>query len=333
MESKKMPSIEALRKIVKDIEYLCEEPRLPELSAIGTVKLHGTNASILYNNTINTINPQKKSGIISIDNDNFGFARFVDENTTGCMDIIDKIKLLLTKEDLGLLEYITIFGEWAGKGIQKKVAISELPKAFYMFGVHIKHRCESENDYWLSSEIVSQLKPLNPIYNLYNFKTYSIKIDFNKIGEANDLMKTQVDEIEKEDPVAKSFGVSGVGEGIVYVINNYKGQRFIWKAKGEKHVHTGKIKSKGGYKEKQEDSKRESFLDSILPNWRLEQGITEIFGESTLIDRRLYGDYIKWINQDIIKEEMDRIEESDYTLSDLYKDINRRAIDFIKENY
>lgn len=98
-------------------------------------------------------------------------------------------------------------------------------------------------------------------------------------------------------------------------------------------MHTGKIKSKGGYKEKQEDSKRESFLDSILPNWRLEQGITEIFGESTLIDRRLYGDYIKWINQDIIKEEMDRIEESDYTLSDLYKDINRRAIDFIKENY
>ena len=30
MESKKMPSIEELRKIVKDIEYQCEEPRLPE---------------------------------------------------------------------------------------------------------------------------------------------------------------------------------------------------------------------------------------------------------------------------------------------------------------
>ena len=94
----------------------------------------------------------------------------MDENTTGCIDIIDKIKLLLTKEQLGLLEYITIFGEWAGKGIQKKVAISELPKAFYMFGVHIKHRCENGSDYWLSSEIVSQLEFQKPIYNLYDFQ-------------------------------------------------------------------------------------------------------------------------------------------------------------------
>ena len=157
-------------------------------------------------------------------------------------------------------------------------------------------------------------KTSTPIYNLYHFKT-------------------QVDEVEKVDPVAKSFGVSGVGEGIVYVINNYNGQRFIWKVKGEKHVHTVKIKYKGGYGQKSVDSKRDSFLDSILPNWRLEQGITEIFGESTLIDCRLYGDYIKWIKQDIIKEEMDRIEVCDYKLSDLYKDINRRAINFIKENY
>jgi hypothetical protein len=333
MESNKMPSIQALRKIVKDIEYLCEESKLPELSAIGTVKLHGTNASILYNTTKNTINPQKKSGIINTDNDNFGFAQFIDDNTASCIDIIDKIKLLLTTEALVIAEYITIFGEWAGKGIQKKIAISELPKAFYMFGIHIKNTDKS--DYWLSSEIVSQLTPQNPIYNLYHFKTYPIKINFNRITDANDLMKTQLDEVENEDPVAKSFGVSGVGEGIVYVIDNYKGKRFIWKVKGEKHAHTGKskVKSKDGCMEKVVDSTRENFLDTILPNWRLEQGIIEIFGESKLLDRHLYGNYLKWINQDIVKEEMDRIEGSDYKLSDLYKDIQRRAINFIKSNY
>uniref|UniRef100_A0A6C0EJ04 RNA ligase domain-containing protein n=1 Tax=viral metagenome TaxID=1070528 RepID=A0A6C0EJ04_9ZZZZ len=320
-----MPSINALRQIVRDVEKICKEPLLPKLYAIGTVKLHGTNASILYNNTTNAINPQKKSGIISIDNDNYGFAQFMHENIIGCMDLVEKIKSILSEEVITLLEYITIFGEWAGKGIQQKVAISELPRAFYMFGIHIKQ--QGGNDYWLSPEMVSQLKPCNPIYNLYNFKTYSIKIDLNRIDEANDLMKIQLDEVENEDPVAKSLGATGIGEGIVYVVDNYKGQRFIWKVKGDKHARTGKIKPE--YKTGT-DTERESFLDSILPNWRLEQGIIEIFGESKLIDRGLYGNYIKWINQDIIKEEMDRIEQSNYTLEELYKDINRRSINFIK---
>lgn len=65
---------------------------MPELTFRGTVKLHGTNASIY--NVLNTENivVQSKNNEITVDADNNGFARFVDTNKEDFTSILNVIK-------------------------------------------------------------------------------------------------------------------------------------------------------------------------------------------------------------------------------------------------
>lgn len=313
-----MPSIGNFRNIIKELEKLCGENELPILEAYATVKLHGTNASLLYNIKEDKIYPQKKTSIISIENDNFGFAKFVSENYECCYDIINQIKLLLDN-NIANLENIVVFGEWAGMGIQKKVAISNLPKTFYIFGIMLN---DSKNRIrWLNNDDLFTIKPQKPIFNLFHFKTYQITIDFSNIDEAKSKMNTQLIDVEDEDPVAKELGYSGIGEGLVYTINNFKGIRFVWKIKGEKHCQTDK-------KIKIDDSAINTIVKKVLPIWRLEQGVFEVFNNQ-LIDKKLYGNYLKWIVNDIIKEELDIIEQSGFKLEQIKKQINKEAIKYL----
>ena len=314
----KMPSIGNFRNVVKELEKLCDISKIPTLEAYATVKLHGTNASLLYTIKEDKIYPQKKTSIISLENDNFGFAKFVLENYECCYNIIEQIKLILN-EKMTKLENIVVFGEWAGLGIQKKVAISQLPKTFYIFGILI---IDYENNFsWLCKKSVSSIKPLKPILNLYHFETFSLTINFSNISDAHENMKIQLEYVENEDPVAKSLGVSGIGEGLVYTIENFMGKRIVWKIKGEKHCQTNK-------KIKIDDSAINTIVEKVLPIWRLEQGVFEIFNNQ-LIEKKLYGNYLKWIVNDIIKEELDVIEKSGFKLDQIKKQINKEAINYL----
>tara|TARA_B110000261_G_C13027727_1_gene334907 strand:- start:405 stop:695 length:291 start_codon:yes stop_codon:yes gene_type:complete len=75
--------------------------------------------------------------------------------------------------------------------------------------------------------------------------------------------------------------------------------------------------------------KLDELLKKLLPTWRLEQGVSEVFVEN-FIDRKLYGKYLEWINRDIIKEESDIIKQSGFKMNEIRKDIHRIAIHFIK---
>ena len=75
--------------------------------------------------------------------------------------------------------------------------------------------------------------------------------------------------------------------------------------------------------------KLDELLKKLLPTWRLEQGVSEVFVEN-FIDRKLYGKYLEWINRDIIKEESDIIKQSGFKINEIRKDIHRIAIQFIK---
>jgi len=80
-----------------------------------TEKIDGTNACIIIQDGL-IIGCQSRKRIITPEDDNYGFARWVDEN----------------KKDLLSLEDGYHYGEWAGLGIQKNP--HELPKKqFFLF--------------------------------------------------------------------------------------------------------------------------------------------------------------------------------------------------------
>ena len=155
------PKIAQFRNIVstinREIEYVGLDKegnavydksiKKPTLTFKGTVKLHGTNASVCFN-SIDGFWIQSRQNIITPEKDNAGFAFFAESHKVEFCSLIDKI---VSEHQIDTNVYtVSIYGEWAGKGVQKSVGISELDKAFYVFGVKIsKPKDEEFNAYWL----------------------------------------------------------------------------------------------------------------------------------------------------------------------------------------
>ena len=348
----KYPSISQFRQIVKDIteracyigkddegkpvfDYL--KPK-PVITFTASTKLHGTNASVCYS-IPDGLWAQSRENIITVEKDNMGFAFFVEQNKSVLISIIEELAKI---HNIDLNKYIiTLPGEWCGKGVQKAVAISELDKRFVIFQafkVSPLEPSEEEKAIWFetcevirpgNSIYVNWLEsPENRIYNIMNFKTWSFEIDFNaperKINELLEL----VEEIETECPVAKEFGVSGVGEGFVATYLSEDGALIQCKFKGEKHSNS-KVKTTKAVDTEKLDA-IDKCIEEICHSWRFEQALREVFGpdyEKTL-DRKRIGEYLKWVGQDTCKEELDIIAKYGFEPKDVMGKVSQKAKEY-----
>jgi hypothetical protein len=184
-------------------------------------------------------------------------------------------------------------------GIQKNVAISELDKAFYLFGVKISKSEDPEfNNYWVDS--TKYVNEDQSIFNVDMFKKYTITVDLNNPGIVVNDMIDLVQDVEGECPISKARGVSGVGEGIVWR-TKYKNNIFRYKTKGAKHSVT-KVK-----KLVQIDSEKlksvADFVNFSVTQNRVDQGIQLICGDDQPTKAKT-GPFLKWLVNDIIDEEL-----------------------------
>lgn len=327
----KFPSIEQFRHVQKQINQTYAftgmvdgEPTYdntipkPVVEAYGTVKLHGTNAGITWDGE--DMWAQSKNNILTPTSDNMGFAFFVEARKDDFLFFFE-----ILEEEFPSYDYYTIYGEFAGEGIQRGVAISEVPKGFYTIGVKgskiVDDKLVGE---WLKGPPIIQVEESN-IYDLCEFTTYAVTIDFSRPDLAIEQMQKYVDEVENQCPVADSFGVKGIGEGIVWHFY-FKGERYIFETKGEKHSKS-RVKKLPAVDPALENKKRE-VVAQVTPSWRLEQGLNELFGpqwSSDDLDRSKLGDYIRWVMTDVVKEELDVLTENGFELNDLNKVISEVA--------
>ena len=87
--------------------YDATKPK-PVITYVGTVKLHGTNAGVCYNDVAD-LWAQSRSNIITPQNDNYGFAFFVESKKEAFVKLIKQIA-----EDLSIdltTHTISVFGE------------------------------------------------------------------------------------------------------------------------------------------------------------------------------------------------------------------------------
>ncbi len=287
----------------------------PVLKFFGTVKLHGTNAGVCFN-WYDGLWSQSREHIISIDKDNAGFAFFVHEQ----QQLFEDIMFLIAEKNNHLdlkQNTISIFGEWAGKGIQKGVGISQIDKSFYIFGVKITP--EEGDAYWVDH---SYLKAAPYVYNINDFPTYEIEIDFNmpKLVQ-NDLAKI-TQGVEESCPVAEYFGIKGLGEGVVWICD-YKGQRWMFKVKGEKHSTTN-VKTLANVDVEKLNSINEFISYAVTQN-RFEQALGIVFQNGQEIDIKKMGDVIRWVVNDIIKEESDTLKSNNLEPKDINKYVSSKV--------
>jgi RNA ligase-like protein len=315
----KFPEIEQFRTIIHNIKHQAQyqgqdddgnvimdrNATLPILTAFGTEKLHGTNASVGFNN-VDGIWSQSRKNIITVDKDNAGFAFFVEKNKEAFLKLIHQV---IEENDIDAdNNNVYIYGEWAGKGIQKHMGINKLDKFIAIFGVKIAPFDEEVSNYWVDCDNLRDVD--NRIYNINDFETYSVEIDFNNPGEAQNKMIDMMLKVEENSPFSKSFGEDGIGEGIVFT-TYFNGSKHTWKVKGERHSNT-KVKTP----KKVDNVKIQKINDiavKVLPSWRLDQMYTEVMdilnGGSG--DIKKTGDFLKAVVQDVHKEDLDIIIEAE----------------------
>jgi len=340
MKMSKFTDIGQYRTVVKNIKkaatYVGQDSNnqpiynnlaeMPTIRFYGTVKLHGTNSGVCQNAN-GEIWAQSRESIITINEDNAGFAFFVHSKIALFTEWFKQIR----KRDASYADkIISIFGEWCGAGIQKGVAINGLPKMFVIFAIKITSDIDDEKNIYLDDSVFMPFKSeADNIYNVRMFKQFYIDIDFNRPDIAQNELVNYTISVENECPVGKYFGRDAskgdcvVGEGIVWSAN-YKGCRYIFKTKGKKHS-ASKVKTVASVDVEKLNTIHE-FIEYAVTENRMYQAIEQVFTtKASVACVEKTGDFIKWIISDIIKEEIDTLTKNGIEPKTVYSHISTKA--------
>ena len=340
------PETEQFRTVIshvtRDTRRLEEDQQkpLPSLTFTGTVKLHGTNSALVYQKD-GVPRCQSRNNVLAPGKDNAGFYQEMNP-------IADRFfaEFVLPRSSAIREEYeqgrtVVIYGEWCGAAIQPGVAIHGLPKMFVIFNVRIRDETiaipedeDEETDerrtmndktrFWLEPKEWSEVKwPEQSIYNIYDFPTYNITIDFNnpKLSQ-NELIKI-TEQVERQCPVGSHFGKSGIGEGVVWTewAETRGGLRF--KVKGEEHS-VSKVKTLAPV-DTEKLANMEEFIEYACTENRMRQGLDYLREQQLTLEMKNVGTFLKWLSNDIIKEEKDTMQQSNIDSKDVMRAVSNKA--------
>lgn len=323
MQAIKFPSTGQFRNAAKFLQHNTENGAM--VSVVGTVKIHGTNGSMVMTEDKH-IFFQSKSRVLDTHNDNSGFCNYMLEQPVG--ELFEQFISIYIQQYGKAPEYpIEIAGEWAGKGIQKGVAVSEVDKFFTIFGFRVGMQEDNGGKLigWLPNHKFRDVHLHDSrIFNAFDFTVYEMEINTSMPQLATERLQELTMEVEKECPVGKYFGIEGVGEGIVWTpvdeaLADNPGSWF--KVKGQKHS-VSKVKTLASVDPEKLRSIQE-FVDYAVTENRLEQALQEVG-----LDIKLTGKFIGWVNKDIHKEESDTLEANGLTMKDIGNLLSQKAREF-----
>jgi hypothetical protein len=337
----KFTHIESFQQVCKFVEYANARPdtdgnrkQTSKVSFRGTVKLHGTNAGVCCTST--GISTQSRSRVITPEDDNAGFSAFMQGPAQ--REAIREIeKEIRERQDLPDHQTICLYGEWCGPGIMKGTALNQLPsRQLVLFSVAV---ASSEAD--SSPRYLDVLTPFEDrfasaqIYSILDAPTYLIDVDFEDKEHKQASFKKMselVDQVERVCPWGARFGISGVGEGIVFtpIGEHWGNSNLFFKVKGDKHKVTSSRKKTLSIDPEVLGSLND-FLDYSMTENRLEQGIEVLKEKGLTVEMKSMGTYLKWVCEDIKRECALELEASGIDWNIASKAIASKARDWFKE--
>ena len=190
--------------------------------------------------------------------------------------------------------------------------MSEVDPMFVAFGV--RHVRPDDASTWAPRDVVARIGP-HPearLHNTYEFATYTAVIDFRNPGAAQEELERITNEVERECPVGRAFGVSGVGEGVVWSSDaheHFGAGAVMFKVKGEKHAGVNGPKIKKGAVaaiDPAELAGVREFVEYAVTEPRCEQGWDEVIVKEGLTPGREHmRGFLQWMMKDVLKEEGD----------------------------
>jgi len=303
----------------------------PSVSYRGKIKLDGTNAALRINR--NEFATQSRSRIITPEDDNMGFATWA--HNSGWIQEFDG----------DTTATLTVFGEWCGKGIQKRCSISKIDrKIFAVFAVLVEYP-GGESVLRVQPEDIRLLIPQHPdvfVLPWVDSLTVDHAMSAEELEPTVALVNNNILQVEACDPwVLNTFGVEGLGEGIVYYpIHTWLEGRDGMAIAGEYLGHTTESLGEWGFKAKGEehqvvrqkapvilDTEKvagvEAFVEKFVTPNRLDQGLREACGGEA--DSKLTGAFLKWFGMDVKNESADELEASGLEWKDVSKGVTLAA--------
>jgi hypothetical protein len=306
---------------IANIEYLRENsPDFPKdataIPLVGTVKLHGAHNDIVIHAN-DTIQLQSRNVLsLGLKNDSYNFAKTVLPLRSEILMLKNRIYARFREKKPGIEiedeHPLIIAGEWIGPGVQKSVAINELPeKLLIIISIAINGHWQPDEDYADISH------PEVGIHHVSRggFFRHSVPLGTSEEMEAAlATLQPLADAVEKECPFAKTFGLGGQGEGIVFkptLGRLGEDARFWLKVKGPLSRGGGlklpTFKKEGLGLEQMELAK--AFAQGTVTEPRLEQGWDYLRETGVERSRKGVGIFLRWLNGDIEIEEKREIEQ------------------------
>lgn len=274
------------------------------------IKLHGMNMPVVVTKS-GCVRAQSRYQVLGAD-DTSGFAAFVQRTGADWARVAG---------DVAVEWPLTIFGEWAGEGLQKGTSVSRIGRqAFFVFAVGSGTMTHPQNPdkiipKWMITEPSAIEDILFPtglvapdVHVLPWADEYTLNFgDAEALGTELDRLNRDVDLLDKEDPyIAQVFGVSGAGEGYVLTprstgICSLGGDtygRFAFKAKTV--AHRVRKQGKPATPKAPPPASLPAFVDTYVTEPRCRQGLDEAC--AGVVAKSSIGAFVAWMKADVVKE-------------------------------
>lgn len=343
----KYPKTGQFRDAIKQVQSAADYHGVPTptVKFKGTVKLHGTNAAIVIKQD-GTWYCQSRERVITPESDNAGFAAWVYGNAAYWNDIASIVAKDMFPVKADTEDTFQIYGEWCGQGVQSGVGVSKLPKMFVIFAIRISKDAESTS--WRIPKAVQHMifkdKPLDRLFFIEDFPTFSVDIDFNTPTAVQNTLVEITEAVEKDCPVARhslpDCTEELVGEGVVWSVDLNTGLDYSkvnpalfstlvgvkFKVKGEKHS-VSKVKTIAPVDVEKVKSIND-FVEYACTENRLKQGLEYLKEMQLPLERSSTGEFIKWVVKDILKEELVVMQASGIEPRDINGALSKKAQQF-----
>ena len=334
----KFSHIDAFYQIARYVKKINSDPECPQKYKIkgnikfrGTTKLHGTNSGVVHNGVTDKLTTQSRSRVITPGDDNAGFSAFIEKNHDAVLEIFHQLR---GNNGIEGSKKLALYGEWIGPGIQKGVAINDLPeKQWVLFAV--KMADEDDVKYLDCCPKFGDKYKENNIFSIFDGPTWELIVDFEDTiskEKAIAVFEEATKSVEDECPWAKKFGISGLGEGIVWQpLGTYLGKSdLFFKTKGQKHKATSS-KSKKESMDPEILRSIDEFLEFSLTTNRLDQGFDYLKEAGHDVDLKSTGHYLKWVCGDVQRECQLELEDNKLEWKQVAKALNVRARNYFLE--
>lgn len=248
-------SIQQLHGVTNWVKHNCTatDGNYPTVSYEGTVKIDGTNASIVRQLTADTpfMFRSREREIVPGD-DHMGFATWGTENIEGLLNPLYRHIASFFENVYPEETEVQIVGEWCGEGISKGVGVCLIPKTFVVFGIRIVPVSENENIWFTRQWVERFIQPFtrSDFHYIYEFDTWVVDVDFSNPSAVQPALEQLARQVEKRCPVAGKLIVDPdsnmilIGEGVVWTPIGSTTSTFVdcgelsFKTKGNLHKVT-----------------------------------------------------------------------------------------------